>query len=602
MADKDKKYLIQDDELGEEETKKVTQYDFSKSGDVEKFNDDLRRKKPDAEEITVGGEGAQIEEEDNIEEVEQTRVMKFDLKKSADIKQLQQMFDKGVDSSKITVGTDGTIQVAENQEDVIGTRLPDNVRLTMEDFKKLIDDKSKINLSESEIMSILFESENPRMSKAELIEEISNQIIYEADMHDDVRRKFDSGEHDYSGHLDSDTVRNISQEIFGDVQRNIREKTGRQNVNMDDVQMLLGHSLMSAIQKEQRIGTGVLEQRAIQMIRNQFNIPEDAVDFDAQITGLPQLGGTAIQKGNLQYTKGTKTPPQGKSEEELKPEVTRRRLTNAMMHGAARKSQNLHHLSDELRNDDPTLNNDYSKIMAANDAMYWMMSDESIENEGRNGVHAGNVRLDLSNPEKPKIIAQGIVFPILLHELAKGVMELMALWSLPEDKDVRDYVTDKTDHLQAETNDIRLGSHIWGKFVEQIPVDNQEVISLTFNMLQQLPTDEFNNVMSGLANNQEQARSVVRDLAQQAIDELSREDYEDAIGQYGDDEGEVQYGDDQEPDDVDDILGGGQEVDTPMDEPVDPSTWSQKEIQDEIDAALDAGDYETVANLSKYLR
>lgn len=601
MADKNKKYLIQDDELGEEETKKVTQYDFNKSGDIEKFNQDLDRKKPDAEEITVGGDGAQIEEEENIEEVEQSRVMKFDVKNGGDVKALQQMLDKGVDSKKITVGTDGTIQVSENQEDVIGVRLPDNVHLTMEDFKRLVADKSKVNLSESEIMSILFESENPRMKKSDLIEEINNQIIYEADMHDDVRRKFDSGEHDYSGHLDSDTVRNISQQVFGDVQRNIREKTGRQNVNMDDVQMLLGNSLMAAIQKEQRIGTEVLEQRAIQMIRNQFNIPEDAVDFDAQITGLPQLGGTAIQKGNLQYTKGTKTPPQGKSEEELKPEITRRRLTNAMMHGAARKSQNLHHLSDELRNDDPTLNNDYSKIMAANDAMYWMMSDEAIENEGRGGVHAGNVRLDLSNPEKPKVIAQGIVFPILLHELAKGVMELMSLWSLPEDKDIRDYVTDKTDHLEAETNDIRLGSHIWAKFVEQVPVDNQDVISMTFNLLQQLPTDEFNSVMSGLSNDQEQARNTVRELAQSAIDELSRENYDDAIGTYGEEpQGE------ERPEDVDDVLGGG-EVDTPMDEPQedeysDPSTWSQKEIQDQIDLALDAGDFETVANLSKYLR
>jgi hypothetical protein len=117
MADKDKKYILQDEEgLGEEETKKVTQYDFSKSGDVEKFNDDLRKKKPDAEEITVGDEGAQIEEEENLEEVEQTRVMKFDLKNSGDIKALQQMFDKGVDSKKITVGTDGTIQVSEQSD------------------------------------------------------------------------------------------------------------------------------------------------------------------------------------------------------------------------------------------------------------------------------------------------------------------------------------------------------------------------------------------------------------------------------------------------------------------------------------------------------
>lgn len=62
--------------------------------------------------------------EDNIKEVEQTRVMKFDLKNSGDIKSLQQMFDKGVDSKKITVGTDGTIQISESK------RLFENEELT----------------------------------------------------------------------------------------------------------------------------------------------------------------------------------------------------------------------------------------------------------------------------------------------------------------------------------------------------------------------------------------------------------------------------------------------------------------------------------------
>lgn len=238
--------------------------------------------------------------------------------------------------------------------------------------------------------------------------------------------------------------------------------------------------------------------------------------------------------------------------------------------------------------------------MAANDAMYWMMSDEAIEEEGRGGVHAGNVRVDLSNPERPKIIAQGMVFPILLHELAKGVMELMSLWSLPKDKGIRDYVLDKTDHLAAETNDIRLGSHLWVKFVEQIPVDNQEVISLTFNIMQQLPTDEFNSIMSGLADDREEAKGKVRELANEAIEELKNEEYEEAISQYGEPQGE------EEPpeDDVNTMLGGDKQppVDEPQDEEPDYSRWSQKDINDAINDALDAGDYETVQMLSQYLR
>ena len=47
----------------------------------------------------------------------------------------------------------------------------------------------------------------------------------------------------------------------------------------------------------------------------------------------------------------------------MKPKIKRRRLVNAMMHGAARKSQNLHHMDDELRQEAPQLGSDYANVM-----------------------------------------------------------------------------------------------------------------------------------------------------------------------------------------------------------------------------------------------
>lgn len=616
MADKDDKYLLHDEEegLGEEETKKVTQYDFSKSGDIEKFNDDLRKKNPDADEITVGDDGAQIEE-NSIDEVETMRVVKFDLKKGSDVKELQQMLDKGVDSKKITVGTDGEIQISENT----------NKRLKIKDVKKLIEERKKINLSEKEIMSILFEKENPRMSKSELVEEINKQIIYEADMNDNVRQSFESGDNDYSEHLNPEVVNQAANQAFREIAEKIRQKTGRDRVSMDDVTGLLQSSLVSAAREEYRYGTENLERKAVEMVKRQFNIPDDAVNFEVEITGIPsemvtgrrvndtqaeQLSRQAgfkigsIDKGNLKYEKDRgATIPQGKNEEEMKKKVTRRRLTNAMMQGAARKTQNLHHMDDELRREQPNLNNDYSKIMAANDAMYYMMDDDTIKEQGRSGIHAGNSRVVLSDqPEgKPTIIAQGMVFPILLHELAKGVIELMSLWSLPEDPEVRKYVLSQTDHLEAETNDIRLGPTMWSKFIEVIPGDNQEVISLTWHKMQELPDEEFNSIIEGLLEERDEAKNKVRELAEESIEELRQEGYDDAIGSSDDD-----YGDDEEEYSTDDLLGGGQPEETPgtpeeVGEP-DYSTWSKTDIQDEIDDALDRGDFDLVSTLAQYLK
>ena len=486
--------------------------------------------------------------------------------------------------------------------------------------------KRKINLSESEIMSILGENQNLVMTKSKFIQNIKENLISEARMNDNVRRGFESGENDYNDILGQELTNQLAQESFEEIADNIRRKTGKQNVTIDDVQRLLSTSIMSAAQEEYRIGTENLERKAVDMIRKNFNIPADAVEFDAKITGIPprmlvgrdlsqremdqvsRQAGVKVGKINregLKMSKGDKQPPEGKTHDELKPQIKRRRLTNAMMHGAARKSQNLHHLDDQLRRENPQLGQNYSNLMAANDASYFLLDDQTIKSQGESGIHAGNVRIDLSNPERPKVIAQGMVFPILLHELAKGVVELMSLWGLPEDRDIRQYVLDKTDNLASETNDIRLGTKIWEKFVAQIPVDNQEVISLTWNMLQELPDTEFNSIIEGLIQNKGDAKQKVRRLAEEALDELQREASEDVFGGYEDSPEQEEDGDTltppEEGEEEDDILSGLINQEPEESGETDYESMSRRDLEIELDAALDAGDMELVRHIGSIL-
>ena len=147
--------------------------------------------------------------------------------------------------------------------------------------------KRKINLSESEIMSILGENQNLVMSKSDFVNTIKENLISEARMNDNVRRGFESGENDYRDILGSELTNQLAQEAFQEIADNIRRKTGRQNVSLNDVQRLLGNSLMAAAKEENRLGTENLERKAVEMIRKQYNIPADAVEFDAKIVGIP---------------------------------------------------------------------------------------------------------------------------------------------------------------------------------------------------------------------------------------------------------------------------------------------------------------------------
>ena len=524
-------------------------------------------------------------------------------------KEFEDNVEKTTNSKNILYDPDGNkIYVKTNESKII----------TYKQLLESVKNFGKINLSESEIMTILERTQNPKMTKSEFIQTLKENLISEANMNDDVRDSFESGENDYQDILGRELTNQLAQEAFQEIADNIREKTGKRNVTLDDVQRLLGNSLMSAAKEEYRLGTENLERKAVEMIRKKYNIPANAVEFDAKIVGISpkmlvgrddlspqemeQLSrrvGVKVGKINrqgLKMSKGDKQPPQGKTHDELKPQIKRRRLSNAMMHGAARKSQNLHHLDDQLREENPELGRNYANVMAANDANYFLIDDETIRREGESGVHAGNVRVDLSNPQKPKIIAQGMIFPILLHELSKGVVELMSLWGLPEDRDIRQYVLDKTDNLSSETNDIRLGTKIWEKFVAQIPVENQEVISLTWNMLQELPDSEFNSIIEGLIQNSGNAQQRVRRMAEDALDELQREASEDVFGGYEDSP-------EQEDDDVLTPPEKEEPEESQPEEPteVDYERMSRRDLEIELDAALDAGDMDLVRHIGSIL-
>lgn len=484
-----------------------------------------------------------------------------------------------------------------------------------------IKENTMANLTKQDILRILESSQSAIMTKSELIETISKKILKE-DMEDSVRRSFESGENDYSEILGRDLTNQLARESFEEVARNIREKTGKQNVTLADVQRILSNSLVSAAKQEYRIGIQNLEAKAVEMVKKSFKIPDGTIEFEATISGLPpemlglpeniseeemrqvseQYGFKVgkINRGNLRINTPEPQKPRGKSEDQLKSAVKRRRYTNAMTHGAARKSQNLHMQDDEFRRQNQRLAKDYSDLMAANDANYFLLDDATIKEQGSSGIHAGNVKVTTTNDGRYKIVAQGMTFPILLHELGKGVIDLMSDWGKSKDPEIRKYVAEKVDTLENETNDIRLGTKIWEKFVEQIPVDNQEAISLTWHKLQELNDDEYNKIVEGLIANKTQAQTKVRQLADEAIKELREEEMQSSFGDEDEpvDDDETPTADDDEEDDILRRIMGKQE---PEDVEDDPETWSKKELDAAIDDALDAGDYDTVRRLTDIL-
>ena len=126
-----------------------------------------------------------------------------------------------------------------------------------------------------------------------------------------------------------------------------------------------------------------------------------------------------------------------------------------------------------------------------------------------------------------------------------------------------------------------------------------------FNRLATLPPAEFNSIVHGLLNDLDQAKNAVRDLADEVRRELNQEEVDTALGQFSDEggseEGETPEEEDEEDPVLKGLLGGKDEPQGEEESYDDPETWSKRELEQEIDAALDRGDFGTVRMLSDIL-
>jgi hypothetical protein len=301
-----------------------------------------------------------------------------------------------------------------------------------------------------------------------------------------------------------------------------------QNVMMEMMPMVYETIALESKHKKE------LEELAVKMIREEYGMSEDVVEIVAELTTNINLEGTK---------KNPKPMPvegmQFESHDDMvnaTSEVYKRRFLNAMGQGAAKKCNHMFHMvDDELTNMDPRLPNKYNKMMSAADYMYYVIPKMD------DGVSGGVVRVDFPTPENPKakIHAQGMVFPVLIHEIVKGVMELLNGHGLPKDKNMTNYVINKADFLAAEPWDMRLGPAIWGKFTDAIPAEDFDLKHQVYCELAALPANEFHKQMKEIMAGTKRGQKVIQEILNGVKRELQEDEFNKALN-------ELSMGDDWE--------------------------------------------------------
>lgn len=275
-----------------------------------------------------------------------------------------------------------------------------------------------------------------------------------------------------------------------------------------------------------------LEELAIKMIREEFDMDEDVVEIIAELTSEISLEGTKKNPKPM--------PVEGMefdSHDDIvnaNDEVYKRRFLNAMTQGAAKKCNHMFHLvDDELTDIDPKLPNKYTKMMSAADYMYYVIPKMDT------GVTGGIVKVEFPSDKNPKAVihAQAMVFPVLIHEIVKGVMELLSAHGLSKDKKLADYVINKADFLAAEPWDMRMGPAIWGRFTAMIDADDFGLKHHVFAELAALPAKEFHKQMKEIMAGTKQGSTIIKKIIDDVKRDIQGDEFNQALGELeGDDE------------------------------------------------------------------
>tara|TARA_R110001592_G_scaffold104645_2_gene294350 strand:+ start:6519 stop:9326 length:2808 start_codon:yes stop_codon:yes gene_type:complete len=334
----------------------------------------------------------------------------------------------------------------------------------------------------------------------------------------------------------------IASKRFKDVVDTFKRYTGVEG-NATDMRNLQGLQgmMMQSLQNTLRIeGSNKerLEELAIEIVTKDLNVPEGALQFDVEITGMKKLSKDDMKQKPKDKEDSLEMEEETLEHiEELDLEVSKRRFINSMMQGSAKKALYLYHMvSDELNEIDPTLMNLYGVVISANDLMYWILPDMmGGGGEGEGAQVFGKEKIDLSTTP-PTVVAKGMTFPVLVHELHKGVMEYLSLHGLPGDKELRQKVMDKTDFLEDEMWDLRLGPGLWERFIDAIGADDFDVKNHLYSEIIQMPAKQFLEFMKEIQSGSDKGKQMMVDLAKKIKEDIQKDEYEDATGEYEEEE------------------------------------------------------------------
>ncbi|NBO22287.1 hypothetical protein EBU94_02950 [bacterium] len=308
---------------------------------------------------------------------------------------------------------------------------------------------------------------------------------------------------------------------FKEVVDRVRSAFNRPNVSSQQVkneiiqQMMMITGRIMSIESQHN---EELKDLALELALEETGTDRDWYQFDLTLgnadseTGMSEFRMKPQEKPKFELPKSFELDVET-DEEQFQSEVDKRNIINLIIQGEAKKG----HYSfmkpsfmQRVAQIDSELPNLYRQVMAANDLLYFTM-EQMIEMMSQTGQGvAGKSEIQDADDEEggegeegpdTKIVAAGMIFPILLHEIIKGLEEAPAREQFSQmDPERASNIMGQTDVLSNEPMQLRLGPSVVELIKFALPDEMFEPENSGLNPwfkkeLYKIPAKEFLNLI-----------------------------------------------------------------------------------------------------------
>jgi|694.fasta_scaffold08082_18 hypothetical protein len=268
------------------------------------------------------------------------------------------------------------------------------------------------------------------------------------------------------------------------------------NVNQN---MMRCMNYLQQVERIERAHRKELEDLAVELTEKLWGIPSERLE--AKLTGM-----------DGSFDKNFESDDDYENNEELSPnlrdEVNKRITMNLLVHGSSMHTLKTAHqgaqlmnranmeryIDQELNKIDPNLVKLYTKIAEITGKQFWLMDIGMLAEMGLGQSAVASSRVDYSD-DKPKVVAKGLIFPFLVHELFKGTAELLTHFGLEDlSEDDAKKVISKADDIRHEPYLAQTGPALWRKILAIKP--RNATLATIMKKFAKMPSKDLHDFLS----------------------------------------------------------------------------------------------------------